>query len=235
MNKLLKKVLVYGIAAVVCVASLTGCGSDINPDEIIATVGDDEISFGAANFFARLQQASYETFYAGMVGSTGEEIWNQPDPSGKDLQETVKEGLMDNLTTMYVLKQHAEDYDVVITEEEKSAIEKAAKDFVESNDEDILKEITADEETVKEILELMTIQNKMREPLMKEAKEAVDAAKEDGEDISESEVDEQVAMDYQYNEIIVNWKKDVKIDVDNELWSKVSFKEKGFTMKQQED
>ena len=132
-------------------------------------------------------------------------------------------------------KQHAEDYDVVITEEEKSAIEKAAKDFVESNDEDILKEITADEETVKEILELMTIQNKMREPLMKEAKEAVDAAKEDGEDISESEVDEQVAMDYQYNEIIVNWKKDVKIDVDNELWSKVSFKEKGFTMKQQED
>ena len=40
--------------------SLTGCGT-INTDETVATVGDEKITLGVANFYARLQQAQYET------------------------------------------------------------------------------------------------------------------------------------------------------------------------------
>ena len=233
MNKFMKKTVVLCTAGIMGLTMLTACGSELDPDQIVATVGEDTVTLGTANFFARLQQASYETYYAGMMGTTGEEMWNQSDESGVSYQDSVKEGLMDNLTTMYVLRQHADEYGVSVTDEEKESIEKAAKDFIASNDEETLDQLTADETTVKELLELMTIQAKMREPMMEEAEKAAEADKESGS--QESDVDAQAAIDYQYNEIIVGWKKDVKVDVDADVWSKVDFKKKGFTMKQQEE
>ena len=205
----------------------------LDPDQVVATVGDESITLGTANFFARLQQASYETYYAGMMGTTGEEMWNQIDESGVSYQDGVKDGLMDNLTTMYVLRQHADEYGVSVTDDEKNAIEKAAKEFLESNSEEVLNEVSADEETIKELLELMTIQFKMREPLLEEATKAAESEKES--EAQESDVDAQAAIDYQYNEIISEWKKDVKVDVDKEAWNKIDFKKKGFTIKQQEE
>ena len=162
----------------------------------------------------------------------------------------MEDGIMENLTTMYVLRQHAKDYNVSITDKEKTAIEQAAKDFLSSNNEEVLGEVSADEETIVELLELMTIQYKMNEPLMKEAEELAEAAKEattedtkeetaeepkDGEEDLTSDVETQAAIDYQYNEIISKWKQDLKIDVDKELWNKIDFKKKGYTMKQQEE
>lgn len=237
MNRLMKKALVIGTSLVMCVASLTGCGNKINPDDIVATVGDNKITLGTANFFARFQQASYETFYAGMMGTTGEEMWNQIDESGKAYDETVKEGLMDNLTSMYIIRDHAEEYGVSLTDEEKAAIDKTADEFIKANSEEVLNDITASKESVAEVLELMTIQHKMNAPLMAEAKETAEKLKdtEAKEDEESSEAEDQAAIDYQYNEIITAWKKDVKVDVDKDMWSKVDFKKKGFTMKQQED
>ena len=233
MNKFMKKAVVLCTAGIIGVTSLTGCGDKLDPDQVVATVGDESITLGTANFFARLQQASYETYYAGMMGTTGEEMWNQIDESGVSYQDGVKDGLMDNLTTMYVLRQHADEYGVSVTDDEKNAIEKAAKEFLESNSEEVLNEVSADEETIKELLELMTIQFKMREPLLEEATKAAESEKES--EAQESDVDAQAAIDYQYNEIISEWKKDVKVDVDKEAWNKIDFKKKGFTIKQQEE
>ena len=233
MNKFMKKAVVLCTAGIIGVTSLTGCGDKLDPDQVVATVGDESITLGTANFFARLQQASYETYYAGMMGTTGEEMWNQIDESGVSYQDGVKDGLMDNLTTMYVLRQHADEYGVSVTDDEKNAIEKAAKEFLESNSEEVLNEVSADEETIKELLELMTIQFKMREPLLEEATKAAESEKES--EAQESDVDAQAAIDYQYNEIIAEWKKDVKVDVDKEAWNKIDFKKKGFTIKQQEE
>ena len=250
MNKFAKKAAVLGLAGVMCFSTLTGCGNKLDPDAVVATVGEEEVLLGTANFFARLQQASYETYYAGMMGTTSDEMWNQADESGVTFDVTIKDGIMENLTTMYVLRQHAKDYNVSITDEEKTAIEQAAKDFLSSNNEEVLGEVSADEETIVELLELMTIQYKMNEPLMKEAEELAETAKEtttedtkeetaeepkDGEEDVTSDVETQAAIDYQYNEIISKWKKDLKIDVDKELWNKIDFKKKGYTMKQQEE
>lgn len=235
MNRFTKKIVVLGTACVMCLAALTGCGNSIDPDKVVAKVGDEEITLGAANFFARLQQASYETYYAGMMGTTGEDMWNQTDGSGASYQDTVKDGLMDNLTTMYVLRQHAGDYNISISDDEKKAMEKAAEDFLKSNNEEVLKALTADKETIEEVLELMTIQQKMNVPLMEEAEKAAEAAKESESETTESEVDAQAAIDYQYNEIITKWKDDVKVEIDDDLWNQVDFKKEGFTIKQQEE
>ena len=65
-----KKVAVLTLAGALAAMSVTGCGS-IKEDATVATVGDEKITLGVANFYARLQQGQYETYYAGMMGTTG--------------------------------------------------------------------------------------------------------------------------------------------------------------------
>ena len=71
MVRLAKRLAVLAVAGTLTATSLTGCGT-INTDETVATVGDEKITLGVANFYARLQQAQYETYYASMMGTTAE-------------------------------------------------------------------------------------------------------------------------------------------------------------------
>lgn len=156
-----KRMAVLAVAGTLAAASLTGCGS-LNTDETVATVGDEKITLGVANFYARLQQGQYETYYASMMGTTAEEMWKKDASDGKTYEEQTKATILENLENMYLLSQHASDYDVSLTNEEEQAIKDAAKKFGEDNSDDVKKVISGDEEEIVKVLELMTIQNKMR-------------------------------------------------------------------------
>ena len=54
MVKLKKRVTALAIAGTLAAVSMTGCGS-LNTNETVATVGDEKITLGVANFYARLQ------------------------------------------------------------------------------------------------------------------------------------------------------------------------------------
>ena len=222
MNKLVKKVLVLGTAGVMCLSSLAGCGNSVKSDEVVATVGEDEITLGTANFFARLQQASYETYYAGMMGMSGEDMWNQVDETGNSYDVSIKAGLMDNLTTMVVLRQHASDYNISLSDEDKEAISKAADEFIAANSEEVLDNISGDKESIEELLELMTIQQRMHDAITAEA------------DVSEVEETEAASVKENYfNEKVTSWKTESEISVDDKAWNKIDFKKIGFTMKEE--
>ena len=47
---------------------LGGCGNRINQDDVVATMGDQEISLGYANFVAHYNQANYDTMLASYYG-----------------------------------------------------------------------------------------------------------------------------------------------------------------------
>ena len=64
--------------------SITGCSSSIDTDEVVATVGDEDITMGVANFYARMMQGQYETYYAQLMGTTGEDMWAQEVSDGRD-------------------------------------------------------------------------------------------------------------------------------------------------------
>ena len=55
-----KKVAVLTLAGAIAAMSVTGCGS-IKEDATVATVGEEKITLGVANFYARLQQGQCET------------------------------------------------------------------------------------------------------------------------------------------------------------------------------
>ena len=160
MARLAKRLAMLAVAGTLTATSLTGCGT-INTDETVATVGDEKITLGVANFYARLQQAQYETYYASMMGTTAEEMWAKEASGDQTYEEQTKKSILENLENMYLVSQHVSDYDVALTEEEQQAIKDAAAKFSEDNSDDVKKVVSGDEEEVAKVLELMTISNKM--------------------------------------------------------------------------
>ncbi len=185
--KLLKKRCVAAAAAgTLAAALLMGCGSSVDDNEVVGTVGESEISFGVANFYLRMVQSRYEAYYTTLTGDTPAEFWLQ-DWDGGTYQESIKKNLVEKLEDLYLIRQHAQEYDVALTEEEEKAIAKAAADFEEDNSLEAKKLVSGHTEYIQEYLELATIQEKMDEPM----KAGVD------EDISDEDA-AQKSMKYVY-------------------------------------
>lgn len=185
--KLLKKRCVAAAAAgTLAAALLVGCGSSVDDNEVVGTVGESEISFGVANFYLRMVQSRYEAYYTTLTGDTPAEFWLQ-DWDGGTYQESIKKNLVEKLEDLYLIRQHAQEYDVALTEEEEKAIAKAAADFEEDNSLEAKELVSGHTEYIQEYLELATIQEKMDEPM----KAGVD------EDISDEDA-AQKSMKYVY-------------------------------------
>lgn len=153
-----KRLAIIALAGAMTMSMLSGCSSTIDNEEIVATVGDEEISLGLANFYARLTQAQYETYYAGYLG---DDMWSGEATEGKTYQEAVKEQVIGDLENMVLSQMHMEEYGVELTDEDQAAIEAAAKTFSDTNSSEDKEKVSGDEEIVKEYLTLSTIYQKV--------------------------------------------------------------------------
>ncbi len=148
------------LAGVLGVSLLTGCGG-INKNAVAATLKDQEISLGLVNFYVQFQRAGMEDMYRMYVG---DDMWNQDmSGSGSTMGDSLKEGAMESLHAMYTLKAHMGDYNVELTDAEKSAITEAASSFMSSNSQEAIAELGASQEIVEELLTLLTIEDKVRD------------------------------------------------------------------------
>lgn len=163
-----KKFTALALAVAMSVTVLTGCGSkSVDADAVVATMDDEVVRLGVANFMARYTQSAYDGFY---ISYFGEEYWSQDmSGEGKTMEENVKEQILDSLKTNYALAAHMDDYKVKITEKDKKAMEKAAKKFIKENSKDTVKAMSATERDVTEYLRLLTIQKRMEEKIKADA------------------------------------------------------------------
>lgn len=182
-----KRAAILTVAGLLTAGTLAGCSGSINTDAVVATVGDEDITLGVANFYARMTQGQYETYYAGMMGMTGEDMWAQEVEEGKTYEQAVKESIMTELENLYIIAQHAADYEVSLTEDEQGAIREAATQFDERNSDETKEAVSGYRKDIEKYLELFTIQNKMESKM----KEGVD------EEVSDEEA-AQKAMKYVY-------------------------------------
>jgi len=171
MKGLGKKIIAFTAVAVLAMTSLVGCKS-VDDSEIVATVGDSKITAGMANFYARYQQPAFEEYYKSyqdyqqqmMYGSVIQQTemdWSVEQKEGVTLEDTYKDDVMTSLQNLYIKEDHMGDYDVTLTEDELTAIDKAAEAFMKANSDDAKEKVSADKETVVEFLKLMTISTKV--------------------------------------------------------------------------
>ena len=160
-----KRALILALAGIMA-ASLTGCGS-LKDDAVVVKAGDEEITAGVANFYARYTQAQYETYFASYFG--GDDMWTKNASDGKTYEESIKETLLDDLKNMALLEKHMKDYDVKITKADKKAIDDAAEEFDKANSQKKKDKVSGSEENVKRVMTLMVIEQKMRSAIVAEA------------------------------------------------------------------
>lgn len=157
--------LTLAVVAAVSVA-LTGCGKGIDENAVVATLGEQEISLGLANFMAQRTAITYNDYYVAVAEGQVREMWKQ-DISGRGitLETTVKDAILEQIHVSYLLEQHMEDYDVEITEAELAEIDKAADQFIADNTKEALDKMGAKKEYVAEMLRLTLIQQKMQDAI----------------------------------------------------------------------
>lgn len=182
-----KRAAVLAMAGVLGASCMTGCSGSLDTDAVVATVGGEDITLGVANFYARMQQGQYETYYASLMGTTAEEMWTQEYSEGTTLEEETKSSVLEMIENLYVISQHAEEYEVSLTEEEKDAIADAAAQFDEDNTDAAKEAVSGYRKDVEKLLELLTIQTKMNSAM----REGVD------EEVSDEEA-AQKSMQYVY-------------------------------------
>ncbi|SFG18793.1 foldase protein PrsA [Lachnospiraceae bacterium C7] len=188
-----KRIAALFVATTLCISTLFGCA--INKNEVAATYKGGEVKLGEANFFARYQQAAVEPMYKQYYG---DKVWSQSfSADGGTLEDQTITQSIDSLHKLHTLKDHAKDKNVSLTKNEKNAIKKAAKKFIKDNKKDTLDEMTADESTVEDVLELYTYQAKMRKEIIKDADTNVSAEEANMRAYSMIRVDLSGKMDQQ--------------------------------------
>ena len=159
------------VAAGLCVSlalGLTGCGSKA-PDgsQIVATVGEKEVTLGEANFYLRYQQVQSEYYYEAMMGPN---IYEQDlYGNGSTYGQNLKASIMDQMHQYYILEEKAADYGVALTEEDAAAIMEATAEFLAENTADTLAQMTAEQETVERMLTLATLSKRVEMAIYSEA------------------------------------------------------------------
>lgn len=156
MSKLGKKLLAAGVCLSLALGTLTGCGS--NAGKAIATLDGESVDYSLVNLMVRFNQAHMQTSYGAMLGAN---MW-------ESYGDTTKTGVVESIEEMMILEKHMDEYDVSISDEEKEGITEAAKSFMDSNEEKILKSLTASQEIVERMLTLSLIQTKMRGQIIKD-------------------------------------------------------------------
>lgn len=198
-----KKTLSLIMVLVLIVMILTGCKiRNYSAKLIDINSGEDGITLGYANFVFKYNQARYDIDYG---SSYGVKLWTEDmTGSGETFADEVKENIVETLETQYVIKKHAEEYKVELTDEEKKNIDDITKKFMEENSSSALNSMGADEDVVRQMLTDMVYVSKMEKAM-------IDRGRADGQITDES------GSSTYINSLIESWKASYEFSVDDAL------------------
>lgn len=166
----MKRKAIQSILAITLLGTLFGgCGINKQATLVDINKGQDSISLGYANFVARQTQSMYDGMYLAYMG---DEMWSQTQ-DGDTMENMVKDNVLTSLEESYLLQKHAEDYGVKLTDKEKKAISKAAKQFIEDNDNETIEEMGVTQEYVEQYLTEQTYVKKMESAIKEKAEVSV--------------------------------------------------------------
>ncbi|WP_276901603.1 peptidylprolyl isomerase [Blautia hydrogenotrophica] len=93
----------------------------------------------------------------------------EDEKKGTTYGDSLRDDALEQLEEMCLLKIHADEYEVTVTKEEQEKIQRAAKQFMEDNSEEVKSELVVSQKDVERFLELTTYYQKMQEPIKADA------------------------------------------------------------------
>lgn len=158
-----KKLKCLAISAMACAVLAAGCANKTDLNEAVAVINGEELPLGMAKFYAKIQQVTYETYYGSLFG---EDMWSQSFDGTTTFGDSTREGVLEELKQMYIINQHAAEYNVSLSEEDNKKIEETAAKFMKDNSSDAKTAMGADEEQIKKFLSLYTVQGRVTDAIL---------------------------------------------------------------------
>lgn len=222
MKKISKRAAVAALAGVMAMGMLTGCGEKkLDGTKTVATVDGTEIPMGVLSIMVRQSQAQTEAMYASFMGGSDFAIWETEAEEGKTFGQQAVEQSLEELETMYIMKEKAADYGVEITEEDQKAIAEAAAEFIKANSQETIEKLAVTEDQVKMYLELRTYEARMHDPIVADVDTEVSEEESQQSSFSyvsistaDLEEEETKKKKEEAQEILDNMKKDPEADFD---------------------
>ena len=164
--KMTKRAVSAALALITAAALLTGCSKTLDGTETVCTVNDDVITMGEYSFYARYEQGMMHATYTSMFGAAdGLFDTVQDDETGDTVGDKLVQDALDTLIRDTAIAQHAADYGVSLDDEELAEIDRVAQAYIDENDEAARSKVAASKEDVVNVLKLITLSSKMREPM----------------------------------------------------------------------
>lgn len=161
-----KNRIIAAVLAGVMAMSVMGCGK-IDGSQTAATVDDETISMGLLSFYTRFQQAQTSQLYMSMLGTDASSMWDEEEDedAGTTYGDSLRDDALTQLEDMCLLKLHADEYEVTVTDEERQKIQEAAAQFMKDNDAQTQERLAVSQEDIEHFLELSTYYQKMQDPI----------------------------------------------------------------------
>ncbi|MCR4611091.1 MAG: hypothetical protein K5644_04250 [Lachnospiraceae bacterium] len=198
-----RKLLVLGIILVLVAAIISGCKIR-NYDKVLINInnGEDGITLGYANFVFKYNQARYDLEYGSKYGAS---MWTgDMTGSGETFAEEVKNDVIDTIKDQYVIRKHADEYGVTLTDEDNTKIQEATTQFLKDNSSSTLNAMGADENVVKEFFTNLTYVSKMQQAMTKKGTE-------------EGAINDTTTSSSYISNLIESWKSGIEFSVDEDL------------------
>lgn len=203
-----KKILCVGMILVMAMVALTGCKIK-NYDSNVVDInnGEDGIKLGYVNFVFKYTQAGYDINY----GSTyGTKLWTDDmTGTGQPFSEEVKNNVVETLEKQYIIKKHADELGVKITEDDKTKIDEATKKFLSENTSSTLNAMGADEDVVRQMLTDMTYVSKVEKALEARGK-------------AEGAINDTTNANTYINNVVATWENGYDFQVDDKLLAQIT-------------
>lgn len=166
-----KRAAVVLLCGCLSAGSLCGCSYTENQALVKIDGGKDKITYGYANFDAKLTQAMYDILYSSSGSSESvKTMWSQTVSGGDDTMENAtKDEILKGMKTAYYLRKNAKKYGVTMSSADKKKIEKAAKAFMKANSKKAIKQMGATQEYAEEYLTNEYYTEKVREAIEAQA------------------------------------------------------------------
>ena len=175
MKRTSAKVICGVLTAAMAATGLTACGDStvVDGTQTALVINDEEINLGKANFMLRYQQATMASYYETMSSMLGQEyslsfdaLSDESDEDSPTVGENLKEDAMTSIEQAFLMRQHASEYDVALTDEEVQGAKDAAAAFVEDNDAETLTKLGVTQEDIEDVMQVYAIQSKMYDPMI---------------------------------------------------------------------
>ena len=162
-----KKLATMFMTVTLSIGMLVGCGKktfDLEKygENALVTVDGSSLSFWEANFQARLLQTQYENTY-------GLDVWTETLEQNETFETSVKNTVLEGLKRNLVVLNHAKDYDITVTDEEKKAISGQVDTFLEQITDEFKELTKPEQEKVENYLEETVMIQKVASAVAKEA------------------------------------------------------------------